>query len=358
MKLTETIEHGLTAWTASVAVAVEAAADRQLRRPHVTIRYGAPDQVVLTVQAPAKSKPAVPPAVISLAGQDARAQLSAEWLRLLRGCAMEVHLAAATVLVRPLDFPRQAEPFLDGMIRTQIGRFTPWTLDQVLYGVSAPQAAAGDRISLTLAATPRSRLQPLRAFADAVGAAKVVVLAEAGAGDAAPIQVFKSSLRSSLAGGRDLGRVLKLGWISVAATIAVLLVATTLVGGYLDREIEDAQGEVTRLRAALRPAIGAAMAADGLLAKRKQTSPASVIVLDTLSKVLPDGTYVTELHIENDRLQISGLTQDAPALIRLIEQSPQFSRATFYAPTTRTAGEAGERFHIEARINAYFGDKA
>ncbi|CAL79976.1 putative General secretion pathway protein L, GspL [Bradyrhizobium sp. ORS 278] len=358
MKLTESIEHGLTAWTASAATAIESAADRQLRRPLVIIRYDAPDNVVLTVQAPPKGKPSLPPATISLAGQDARGQLSAEWLRLLRGCAMEVRLAAATVLVRPLDFPKQAEPFLEGMIRTQIGRFTPWTLDQVLYGYSPPRAAAGDRISLMLAATPRALVQPLLAFADAAGAAKVVVLVADGAPDGVPIQVFKASLRSSLAGGRDLGRVLKLGWISVAAITAVMLVVSTLIGGYLDREIDDTQAEVARLRAALRPVIGAAVAADGLLAKRKQTSPASVIVLDTLSKVLPDGTYVTELHIENDRLQISGLTQDAPALIRLIEQSPQFSRATFYAPTTRSAGEAGERFHIEARINAYFGDRA
>ncbi|GLH76057.1 hypothetical protein SSBR45G_09650 [Bradyrhizobium sp. SSBR45G] len=358
MKLTEAIERGLTDWTASVATAIEAGADRQLRRSRVCIRYHGPGDLVLTVQAAPKGKPTLPPATVDLSATDARGQIPAEWLRLLRGCALEIRMAAATVLLRPLDFPKQAEPFLDGMIRAQIGRFTPWTLDQALYGFSAPQPAAGDRISLTLAATPRAMLQPLLAFADTVGAAKIVVLAEDDSLGGAPIQIFKAALRSALAGGRDLGRVLKLGWISLAATAAVLMVAATLIGGYLDGEIEDVQAQVTRLRAALRPAISGASAADGLLARRKQTSPASVIVLDTLSKILPDGTYVTELHVENDRLQISGLTQDAPALIRLIEQSPQFSRATFFAPTTRSPGEAGERFHIEARINAYFGDRA
>ncbi|BAM92480.1 general secretion pathway protein L, GspL [Bradyrhizobium oligotrophicum S58] len=357
MKLTEAIERGLTVWTATVAAAVEAVADRQLKRSRVVVRLDQPGRIALTVQVPSKAKPVLAPAKVNLTEGAPHVTLSPEWLRTLRGASLEIHLTAENVLVRPLDFPKQAEPFLDGMIRTQIGRLTPWHIDQALYGFSATHPVANDRIALTLAATPRALVQPLLAFADEVGAAKLVITAEVGAADGVPIQIFKSSLRSSLAGGRDLGRVLKLGWLSVAATTAVLLIATTLIGGYLDGELDDAQAQVTRLRAALRPAIGAT-AADGLLAKRKQTSPASVIVLDTLSKILPDGTYVIELHVENDRLQISGLTQDAPALIRLIEQSPQFSRATFYAPTTRTAGETGERFHIEARINAFFGDRA
>ncbi|MGJ5206103.1 PilN domain-containing protein [Bradyrhizobium sp. HKCCYLR20261] len=357
MKLTETIERGLTAWTATVAIAAETIADRQLTRGRVVIRYARPDHVTLTVMPSGKGKAALPGITMSFAPGAPRHALSPEWLRALRGCVLEVHVAADNMLVRPLDFPKQAEPFLDGMIRTQIGRLTPWTLDQVLFGFSAPRPASNDRIALTLLATPRALMQPLLAFAEEVGAARIVVVAEADGPEGEAIQIYKASLRSSLPGGRDLGSVLKLGWVSVAAMTAMVLIAATLTGRYLDGELEDAQAQVARLRAALRPGIGAT-AADALLAKRKQTSPASVIALETLSKILPDGTYVIELHIENDRLQISGVTQDAPALIRLIEQSPQFSRATFYAPTTRKAGEAGERFHIEARLNAYFGDRA
>jgi len=79
------------------------------------------------------------------------------------------------------------------------------------------------------------------------------------------------------------------------------------------------------------------------------------MVLEAISRALPDTTYVTELHVEGDKMQVAGLTQDAPSLIKLIEQSPQFTRATFFAPTTRSQNDPGERFHIEAHITPYFG---
>ena len=86
------------------------------------------------------------------------------------------------------------------------------------------------------------------------------------------------------------------------------------------------------------------------LERRKHDAPSAVLVMETLSKILPDQTYVTELRLEGNKLRLTGITRDAPSLIGLIERSGRFTRATFFAPTTRSPSDTGDRFHIEAII--------
>jgi len=146
--------------------------------------------------------------------------------------------------------------------------------------------------------------------------------------------------------------------LALAGLAALAFVAGDFLGGRLDAEQQLLAGKVAERRAAMR--VGAANnsdAAQNLLVRRRQTSPSTVMVIEALATILPDDTYVTELRIEKDKLQIVGLTQDAAALVKLIEQSPQFTRATFFAPTTRAANESGERFHVEARLQPSFGSK-
>jgi general secretion pathway protein L len=265
-------------------------------------------------------------------------------------------MAPGQVLFRPLDFPRQAADFLDGMIRTQIDRLTPWSTDDVLFGWSSPSVTGQERIGLTLAATSKQEIQPFVQLAAGLGAESLAAFAAPPAANdtQAKIKIFEQSLRGAGSRVLDAPRVLRAILLAAGAAAAVSLVMAAYVGDNLDSEQQQLTSRISQRRAALRLGPNGS-SAFGLLAKRKQTSPSSVVVLEALSQALPDGTYVTELRIDGDKVQVVGMTQDAPSLIRLIERSPQFARATFFAPTTRAQNEPGERFHIEARITPSFG---
>jgi general secretion pathway protein L len=307
----------------------------------------------------AQKGPALPDISFRISNGRPSPALPADWQAAFRGSRVETELAPAQVLFRPLDFPKQAADFLDGMIRTQIDRLTPWPAEDAVFGWSSPSLSGQERIELMLAATSKQEIEPLVQLAAGLGAQSLTAFAKPpAAGDAQEniekIKVFDQPLRSAAHRALDTPRTLRVVLLSAGAAAAVMLLATAYFGDSFDSEQQQLMQRISQRRAALRlgPDGGSAL---GLLAKRKQTGPSTVVVLEALSQALPDGTYVTELRIDGDKVQVIGITQDAPSLIRLIEKSPQFARATFFAPTTRGQNEPGEQFHIEVRITPSFG---
>jgi len=344
------------AWIASVTSAADAVAGRLVRSRRILLNQS--DDGTLTAKAIAsKSAPAITDISFRLDRGKPSPALPADWVAAFRGSHIEVHLPSGYVMVCPLDFPAQASDFLGGMIRAQIDRLTPWTVHDALFGWSSPVTGANERIQVTFAATSKSKVEPLLQFVQSLAAGSVAIYSSAstGADPAARIKLFDKSLQSAIGPTISLPRLLRGILLATGAAAAALLLVAAYLENSMQSEQSELQRQISQRRAALRLDPNATGSAMGLLAKRKQTTPSSVMVLEAISRVLPDTTYVTELRIEGDKAQVVGMTQDAPSLIRLMEQSPQFSRATFFAPTTRAANEPGERFHIEAHISAYFG---
>ena len=210
---------------------------------------------------------------------------------------------------------------------------------------------------MTFAATSKLKIQPLLQLVQALDVRSIAVFATASGGEGTPtrIKLFDESQLSAIGRTVNVPRILRTVLLSAGLAAAASLLVAAYLGSSLQSEQQELQHRISQRRAALRLDPNAGGSALSLLAKRKQTTPSSVMVLEAVSRVLPDSTYVTELRIEGDKIQVVGMTQDAPSLIRLMEQSPQFTRATFFAPTTHAQNEPGERFHIEAHITAYFG---
>jgi general secretion pathway protein L len=82
----------------------------------------------------------------------------------------------------------------------------------------------------------------------------------------------------------------------------------------------------------------------------KETSVSSVILLEALSRALPESGYLTEIRLENATLRMIGLSDDAPGLLAPLEQSGHLTGVHFFAPTTRGPDGKSFRFSIEAHV--------
>jgi general secretion pathway protein L len=295
----------------------------------------------------------LPPCRIDVADVAVGKSLSPEWAAAIRGGVVELVLRPQRFVFRQLELPNKATEFLDGIIRAQIDRLTPWSATDAVFHWTRPQALAGERIAMTVVATGRAAATSLAQAFSALGAAGVelsTVISEGGR-----VTVF-----SQRAGGEAGFSRMRLALVAGIATTGVLAMLSIGVGGYIadsyDTQHQQIQRRIAERRAIMRGnQTGSGSSPLELLIRRKQTTPSSVIVVEALSALLPEHTYATEVRMEGDKLQIVGVTRDAPSLIQILEQSPHFSSAGFFAPTTRAANEPGERFHIEARLKPHFG---
>jgi general secretion pathway protein L len=343
MKWFQTIGAILNAWTGSVAAAIIAGFDR-MASPRV-VRLVENDDGAFTVEAAAKSSNA--PARIGFAD----GTLSAPNLApLFRGSRVEIVLQPKRFLFRPLELPARAADFLDGIVRAQIDRLTPWSASEAVFGCSIPTDSGPESITTVIAATTRKVALGYVQAVSGFHPAAIAVCTDVAERNAGRVKVFEQKARGHLDAAR-LSRVLLIVLGVVVAASLVSVTAASYVSDHLATQESALARQISARRAAIRAGgDGGGRSPTAVLERRKHETPASVIVLEALSQVLPDHTYVTELHLAGSKLQIVGITRDAPSLISLIEQSGHFTRATFYAPTTRSPSDPGERFHIETRV--------
>jgi general secretion pathway protein L len=261
-------------------------------------------------------------------------------------------------IFKPLELPARAAEFLSGVVRAQIDRLTPWSADQAAFGFGPPTDAGSGRIVVTVAATAKSMLTPIVKALSNLGARSVVVRTAApNESETAPITVMEENVAHVL--DAQLVRRILLVTLVASWLIAALTMTTTII---IDGNLQARQDELARQIAKERAAMLTARnnpgdpktIAERALLRRKNESPSDVIALEILSQILPDDTYVTEMHIESNRVRLTGVTHDAPQLIRLIERTRHFSQATFYAPITHSSSNPGDHFSIEARMEPNF----
>lgn len=83
----------------------------------------------------------------------------------------------------------------------------------------------------------------------------------------------------------------------------------------------------------------------------KSQSPALLLVLNELSHLLDDDTWLTHLNYSDKRMQIQGQSPAASALIGALEKSDFFSNVSFVSPLTQDKATGRERFKISLDVS-------
>jgi general secretion pathway protein L len=265
-----------------------------------------------------------------------------------------LRLSPDEVLERTIQIPKAASDVIAPVLHNQMNRIVPWPREETRYGFEVADDGhhAPDQMDIRIVATTQSVLDEALAGAHALGIAPSVI--DFAGRDAAGPGIELLSLEPDPR--LRIARRLHLAFVS-------LLTASLAIGGLgayqcwqaasESRDLESRIGAARmRLAEMSRQNAGDARLRQALeqLIGRRGSEPAMVVLIDALSRALPDSAHLTELEIRGRQARILGKSDDATALIADIEGAPQFDSVRFAAPTTREAEERLESFAITARI--------
>jgi general secretion pathway protein L len=258
------------------------------------------------------------------------------------------------VVLRTIKVPAQAREYLSGIVRNQIDRLSPWPPQDAIYGFEAqPSLSDPGSLDVQISVASRSAVEGTRDELRAAGLQlDQITVRKTAVPERPPIPLWSRE-------ASDLGQQLRTARFAVGGALAATVVlsaaistwalwSATSIAGDLDETTTRSRTLQRLLQVGRSPQALAALPLPERAWAFKETSYSAVFALEGLSRALPDTAYLTDFRLEKGLLRITGLTNDAPALIAPLEQSGHFTNVRLSAATTRSAESGLFTFNIEA----------
>ena len=256
--------------------------------------------------------------------------------------------------------PAAAEGDLGRIMTHKLDLLTPWSAEQGYVAHKVLGRRRDGMLEVLVAAASRPRLDDLLRDLASLGVRPAGVdVALPGSGEpTAGVDLLRTSTPERRGGIARL--LLAVGVLLLCAALGVigwqiqqrrqlLDQQSRLVAGLEQRlaDLPDLQARIETLRAQAR-----------FFADDRSSRPSPLLVLEVLSRLLPDTVWLTEIRLDGSELFISGLAEDASTLVPLVEGAPEFEQVRFQAPSTRVTVRGAEdrereveRFSLRAVVD-------
>ena len=260
-------------------------------------------------------------------------------------------LPAASGLQRRLVLPAAAADRLRDVLSFEIDRQTPFAAADVAHDARIASRRPDGQLEVDLVVVPLARLQAGR---EALGPLAATLAGVDLAGpDGAPLGVnlLPPAQRRRVA---DPWRT----WNAALAAVALVALWLALwqvldnrrdAADAFERELAPRAAQARQV-AADRQALASIVAGQAFLDRSRAARPTTVEVLDELTRLLPDGTWLEKVAIEDDRLVLIGLSSEASALVSRLEPSPLWRSPALSGALQPDPRTGRDRFSLVAEL--------
>ncbi|MFI3217700.1 MAG: pilus assembly protein PilM [Methylococcales bacterium] len=264
-----------------------------------------------------------------------------------------LRLTGQDAIKKELGLPAAAKENLQQVIAYELDRYTPFKANQVYFAVKRlpKQLNNAEQIKVLLVLTSRETLDELYANVKAMGIVPMFADYEGVANDFEHGDDIYNLLPDEL-----IPKVAKIPQIihSTLISLVFLLLAAVIVMPVwfeyqavdeLTKKIHKVEKEASKIKT-MQLETSALIDETQQLLNEKNTTPSVLTMLNTLSSLMKDDTWLAYLQYADDHLQIQGESPAASTLIAVLEDSPVFNKAVFVSPVTQDSVSKQEHFQI------------
>ena len=281
-------------------------------------------------------------------------------LRRYRSQPIGLAIPASQILRKPIRLPLAARDNIRQVIGFELGRHTPFNADQAWfdYREVAGKTKPSD-IEVEVAVAARAPLDHALSVMREWGRAPMLAVPSDEIGTTAR---YGNLLPLHLRPGRSWGGGLL--YVVLALVPLLLFLGVLAVPLWQKREVVLAlQAELSKVRVSaeaidgLRQSLDQASAEYVFLLERKLRRPGTVMLLEDLTRLLPDDTWLNQLEIKLPEVVLSGETQSSSTLIRTLDKSAHLKDSGFRSPLVKGRNNV-ERFQVAAKVKEITLDEA
>jgi general secretion pathway protein L len=259
-------------------------------------------------------------------------------------------------------FPLAAAENLQQVIAYELDRFTPFNKDEVYFAIKLLEKnKQTGLVRLILVLSPREKVDALIEELNPLNIRPTLIDYDPVGNDRESNPAYYNLLPEDL-------REKKVEWQnyihgSLTALFFLLLAVFLVLPLWLENQavsklreeiaiIEKEATVVDRLQAE----IDTTIAQTKQLIAKKEQSPSVVTLLNSLSALIKDDTWLNYLKYSDGQLQIQGQSPAASALIAILEGSDFFANARFVSPVTQDRMTGLERFQLTVDVKPRSSD--
>jgi len=262
-------------------------------------------------------------------------------------------LPAGKVLSKHISLPAAAEENLREVLGFEMDLHTPFEASEVYYDFTiVGRDSEREELTVDLVYAPRDAVETLVEGATSLGLKTDIVTCR---------HRDNNNLQTVNLLPLDMRRAKRLEIknlnLALTALLAVLIVAAiTIPLVQKNRAIEAIEAQVqvaateAREGSQLRQDLERMAEASRFLVEKKAAETLIVELIDEISRILPDHTWVSRVDLSASELQLQGQSSASASLIATIESSPWFENVRFRSPVVQISGTDNDRFQISADV--------